>query len=294
VDGFCCDTTCTASCKSCALVDKAGTCSNIPDDVADDGGGCPAANEASCGNDGKCDGMGACRKWGTSVQCRAASCPASGAILTLAANCNGTGSCPGGETQECGNYRCDTNDMCRTTCSSNADCNNGKACDPVTMTCGKNLPGQQCSSSNECASGHCVDKTCCSDASCRTCESCANKAGTCIAVAAGGRDPDSCSDSMNPCGTTGLCDGNSQCRFAGTNTECGQMCSNDGTAVVVKTCNGSGQCTGMGITKPCQGFLCVQDACTNSCDGVAACAPGKICVNHSCEDPPPPTPDGGM
>jgi hypothetical protein len=290
VDGFCCNTTCTGVCRSCALTGKRGTCSDIPDDVVDDDGGCPASEEASCGNDGKCNGAGACRKWGTSVQCRAASCPPTQATLTRAANCDGRGSCPPGDTQSCGNYRCDTNDMCRTSCSSNADCN-GKACDLATGTCGKNLLGDQCSSNDDCDSNHCVDKTCCSTASCSTCQSCANSAGTCAYVPDGMTDPDSCSDSMNPCGTTGRCDGSGQCRFAGSGTECGQTCSADNTAVVARTCNGGGQCTGMGTAKSCQGFLCVQDMCATSCDGIG-CAPGKVCVNNSCEDPAP-TPDAG-
>lgn len=293
VDGICCDTTCTAVCKSCALAGKRGTCSDIPDDVADDDGGCPASAESSCGNDGKCDGSGACRKWGTSVQCREASCPPTGATLTLAANCDGRGSCPAGGMRSCGNYRCDTNDMCRMSCTSDADCN-GKACDTSNGTCGKNLLGQQCSKNDECASGHCVDKTCCSQASCTTCQTCANQSGTCTDVPPGMTDPDSCSDSMDPCGTTGQCDGSGSCRFAGTSTECGRVCAAGGTAVVTRTCNGMGMCAGMGNQKSCQGFLCVQDACARTCEGIG-CAPGLVCVNNSCEEPPPPPPpDGGM
>ena len=168
--------------------------------------------ESTCGNDGKCDGAGACRKWGTTVKCREASCPPAGATQTKAANCDGMGTCPPGEAQSCGNYKCDTNDMCRTMCSSDAECN-GKACDTSNGSCGKGLLGAQCSTNEECASDHCVDKTCCSTASCATCQSCGNSAGTCKDVLDGMSDPDSCSDVIDPCGTTGKCNGAGTCKL---------------------------------------------------------------------------------
>jgi hypothetical protein len=292
VDGFCCDTACTEVCKSCALTGKRGVCSAIPDDVADDGGGCVASPESSCGNDGKCNGAGACRKWGTSVECRAASCPSAGATVTKPATCDGKGTCPPGDTQSCGSYKCDTNNMCRTTCSSDADCN-GKACDTTTGNCDKNPLGVQCSNNDQCASGHCVDNTCCSTAACGTCQTCANAMGSCKDVPDNMPDPDSCSDSMNACGTTGKCDGSGGCKLASAGTECGQMCVND--ELVTKTCDGSGHCTGNGGTQPCHGFVCANDACVTTCDsnGNAGCVAPKVCVNNACEDPPPP-PDGGM
>jgi hypothetical protein len=290
VDGFCCNNVCGGVCQSCALTGARGTCSPIPDDVPDDGGGCVAQAESTCGNDGKCNGAGACRQWGTTVQCRGPSCPQPGATLTKAATCDGHGSCPAGQMQSCGSYKCDTNDMCRTTCASDADCN-GKACDVATGSCGKSLLGDQCSNDSDCGSGHCVDKTCCSTAGCLTCQTCANSAGVCADVPAGMPDPDSCSDSMDPCGTTGKCDGAHHCKRADPGTECGQMCNQAMDGVVVKTCDGNGMCVGGGQTNSCHGFLCVADSCATSCDNIIGCAFGKVCVNNTCEDPPP---DGGM
>jgi hypothetical protein len=297
VDGFCCNTGCAEVCRSCALPGARGVCSPIPADLADDGGGCAAELEATCGNDGKCDGAGACRKWGTSVACRGGVCPAGGATLTRPASCDGKGHCPPADTQSCGSYRCDTNDMCRTSCASDADCN-GKACDVSgggsAGNCGKSLLGVQCSSDGECGSGHCVDKTCCSTASCGTCQSCSNSNGTCADVPNGMPDPDSCSDSMDPCGTTGKCDGSGTCKFAGSKTECGQVCNPDNDGVITKTCNGAGMCSGTGSGKSCHAFLCINDACATTCDPAnnnAGCVPGKVCVNNTCQDPPP---DGGI
>jgi len=291
VDGFCCDSACTEVCKTCALTGKRGTCSPLPDDVADDAGGCPAAAESSCGNDGKCNGAGGCRKWGTSVQCRAASCPPQGATSTKAANCDGNGTCPPGETQTCGSFKCDTNNMCRTTCASDADCN-GKACNTGTGLCEKNLAGAQCSNNDQCASGHCVDNTCCQAAGCATCESCANSEGACKRVSNGMPDPDSCSDSPEACGTKGKCDGAGHCKFADSGTECGQVCMNN--ELVTQTCDGNGACNGTGSTQSCRGFMCMNNACLTTCDPSdnSGCVPPRICVNNACEDPP--APDGGM
>jgi hypothetical protein len=179
--------------------------------------------------------------------------------------------------------------MCRSTCSSDADCN-GKGCDLTTGSCGKTRNGDQCSSDSDCTNGHCVDKTCCASASCGTCESCASSDGTCQPVADGQPDPDSCSSSSDPCGTTGKCDGHSHCKYASPGTDCGQTCSADQLGVVGQTCDGNGVCNGTGTTKSCQGFLCVTDHCANTCDGVG-CAPDKVCTNNICQDPPP---DGGM
>src|SRR6185436_10991718 len=158
-----------------------------------------------------------------------------GATSTKAANCDGNGTCPPGETQTCGSFKCDTNNMCRTTCTSDADCN-GKACDTATGNCEKSINGSQCSSDGQCGSGHCVDNTCCQFASCGTCKTCASSDGTCIDVPNNMPDPDSCSDSMNPCGTTGKCNGMGVCKLGSAGTECGQMCVND--ELVTKTCNG--------------------------------------------------------
>jgi hypothetical protein len=290
VDGFCCNSACTEVCRSCAVTGKLGTCSPIPDDVADDAGGCPMQAESSCGNDGKCNGAGACRKWGTSVQCRGASCPPAGATLTKAANCNGMGTCPPGETQSCGNYRCDTNDMCRTTCTGDGDCN-GKVCDTSNGSCGDRRPGDPCNNNDECGSGNCVDKTCCLTASCGTCKSCANSDGTCKDVPNDMPDPDSCSD-MGSCGTTGKCNGAGTCKVRAAGTECGQTCVGD--EVVTKTCDGAGMCSGTGGTMSCQGFVCQNGACVTTCNPAdnSGCVSPRICVNNTCEEPPA-NPDGG-
>jgi hypothetical protein len=301
VNGVCCESDCAGLCKTCALGGAVGLCRHIPGGNPDDAGGCPISAESSCGNDGTCNGIGDCSKWGTSTVCRPASCPANATMVTKAASCDGGGTCPPGETQSCGNFKCDpVAHACKTTCTSDADCN-GKACDLATGSCGKSLLGAHCTTGNECASGSCVDSTCCSAPACGTCQSCGNASGTCAPVGPGEDDADTCSDetAMNPCGTTGKCDGAGKCRVAPSGTGCGKVCSADNTGVVTRTCDGNGMCSGMGTTTPCQGFQCTANACPDTCDPItnAGCIPGKVCVNNTCQTPlpePPLDPDGGV
>jgi hypothetical protein len=85
---------------------------------------CTAAASTSCGNDGTCDGAGACRKWATGTACGVAAC-ASGTLLPVPA-CNGAGTCVAGAPSSCGVYQCSaTGASCKTSCTSDADCNGG-------------------------------------------------------------------------------------------------------------------------------------------------------------------------
>ncbi len=302
VDGFCCNNQCTGVCKSCALPGAArGTCSNIPASMADDEGGCDATAESTCGNDGFCNGSGACRKWSNSTICRPASCPLNMTTLTQAAKCDGAGACPAGAAQTCGTYRCDsTTNMCKMTCTSDADCAPGKACSGGS--CGKNTLGASCTGDSECASDHCVDNTCCNVTACGECQTCANAAGLCTNVPNDMPDPDSCTDrtTADACSTIGKCDGASKCKFAASGTGCGSMCSgSDNGSVTGKTCSGSGACSGTGGVTACGGFQCSMSAsggsCLNTCDPAtnAGCVAGKVCTGNTCQDPAPPTPDAG-
>ena len=68
--GVCCSTTCTGTCRSCALPGSEGACTNVPErqDPLDQ---CPDTGAASCGTDGTCDGAGACRFYAKGTTCRA-------------------------------------------------------------------------------------------------------------------------------------------------------------------------------------------------------------------------------
>jgi hypothetical protein len=290
VEGVCCATECKSLCKSCALADSLGKCTNVPSGNADPNGGCMATAEETCGNDGTCNGSGACRKWGTNTRCRGSICPAGSTTLTKPAFCDGKGACAPGETQSCEPYKCDgaTNE-CLSTCDDPDDCTTGNC---HNMSCGKKLLGKSCRGGGECDSGNCIDGTCCASDMCGTCQSCANDQGKCEDVPDGMPDGDSCSASGNACGTTGLCNGSGACRVAAPSTPCGQVCVDDDTAVATRTCDGAGMCGGPGPNHVfCGGFICKDGECEEACtEGTnAGCAPNKVCMGGtSCVDPPPP------
>ena len=180
------------TCKSCAVPGSMGTCTNVPAGGSDPQGGCAPSPESSCGNDGRCNGAGACRQWGTSTLCRAASCPAGSSALSLPAFCDGAGTCPASAMQTCAPFtlRRRRQPAAR---AATATTTARWAC-AGDGSCGKKALGASCGSGSECGSGNCVDGTCCGSASCGTCESCANAQGTCANVPDEASDPDSCSD----------------------------------------------------------------------------------------------------
>ncbi|MBL8717530.1 MAG: hypothetical protein JNL79_16205 [Myxococcales bacterium] len=113
--------------------------------------------------------------------------------------------------------------------------------------------GGSCTSGAQCDTGFCVDGTCCETASCGTCEQCdaAGSPGVCAKVAAGAKDPDSCT------ATTGSCDGAGACKL-----DNGQSCATGGASSCL-----SGFCA--------DGFCC-NEACVGSCDTCAKVKGGTI------------------
>ena len=91
------------------------------------------------------------------------------------------------------------------------------------------LPGQACSSGNDCANALCFDGVCC-DKACTGCNACrqsltGKKDGTCSAVS-GGINPHKHASTIRPAvpGTDGACDGTGSCRFIASATVCGSTC----------------------------------------------------------------------
>jgi hypothetical protein len=295
VEGVCCGSSVCTTCKSCAVPGALGTCTNVVDGGNDPLGRCPPAPESSCGNDGRCNGGGACRLWSAGTPCRGASCPAGTSVLSMPAFCDGNGTCPASATQPCTPFKCDgAASACRQTCSGDDDCSMGVC---GGGSCGKKALGAGCTGGSECGSGNCVDGACCASATCGTCQSCGNAQGTCANVGDDGTDPDSCSDQtgVNPCGTTGRCDGNGVCKLRAQGQSCGAVCAAGGTAVQARACNGAGACQDSSAPpESCSPFVCDDGVCRTSCDAIsnAGCASGKVCLNGSCVDPP--LPDAGV
>src|SRR5262245_3177958 len=170
-DGVCCENACTGACKACAMMytdQPDGMCAatTAGKDPHDD---CTPGTTA-CGDDGMCDGAGACRKYGTSQVCAAASC--SGSMFHPTQTCTGTGICESVAPIDCGAYPCVTSG-CRTPCTGDVDCPNGNYC--LSAMCkAKKIDGSTCTMGNECTSGSCVDGFCCDSMCNGTCNACSN------------------------------------------------------------------------------------------------------------------------
>jgi MYXO-CTERM domain-containing protein len=153
---------------------------------------------------------------------------------------------------EClGGWTCDGNGACRTSCSSDAECDTGYYC---TMTTGgacvfRGSISDVCSGdsvdptgNHRCTSGFCADGRCCDSACDATCYACnvAGQLGTCSPLPAGSSDV----VAAEPC--NGTCDGAGGC-VRGV----GAACSDDAQC-------GTGYCTdGVCCTVPCH-ELCFQ------------------------------------
>lgn len=332
-DGVCCNAACGGTCQSCALGGSVGTCTNIPANADPDsecggvcrsctglgacgntGNGLDPENEctetlaSTCSTDGQCNGAGACRLWPAGTQCVAQSC--TGATLSLADSCDGTGTCADNGTQPCDPYVCNaTGTACRVDCSLDAHCTAGNFC-ASGMCTAKKPPGQTCGASNECATDFCADGVCC-DTSCPgACRACnvAGSVGTCVShpvntdpevgcgsckvcdglgectSAASGTDPKAnCNqDPQASCGRTGQCDGGGSCAYWPLGTVCvAASCLDPETASLADTCDGTGTCVDQG-TQACQPYTCSVGACRTTCSGDSHCVAGYYCSGGAC------------
>jgi hypothetical protein len=125
VEGICCATACTGTCRSCAIAGSEGQCISVPAGT-DPSNQCADEGATGCGNDGACDGAGACRKYASGTVCGAAGC--TGSTSTPARTCNGSGTCLMVVPASCGAYVCGSSDGCRTSCAASADCTAGNVC----------------------------------------------------------------------------------------------------------------------------------------------------------------------
>ena len=239
-EGVCCNDACGGSCRSCTVGGSVGTCTNVPSGVADPKAMCAVTPATGCGTDGTCNGSGGCRNHPSGTPCRDASC--TNGVATLAASCNGSGSCPM-QTNMCSPYRC-SGTSCATSCQTSDDCAAGVCIG--NMCSAPKANGAMCGGNGECASNLCVEGVCCNDACDGSCESCtvSGNVGTCSPIPAGGDDPKNmCGTTGNVCGNTGKCNGNRGCQQAPDGTDCPDAC--DGDQFQSRTCNGSGACTGI-------------------------------------------------
>jgi len=286
--GVCCLTTCTGTCRSCAVAGSPGTCSNIPAGQAPvPTTQCATQGAGTCGTDGFCNGAGACRLYVAGTTCVAASC--TGSTLTPARTCDGTGTCQTSTSSSCTPYVCGSGAACRTNCTVDADCVSPNIC--MGNVCTKRPNGASCSAGSDCASGNCSQSVCCSTACTGTCKSCAlaTSPGTCTNIPAG-QAPIPTSQCMDmgaaSCSTDGMCNGAGACRLYGTGAICvGASCMSATTVNPARLCNGAGVCQSSTATN-CMPYVCAANACKASCTADADCQSPNICLGSVCAPNP--------
>lgn len=209
--------------------------------------------------------------------CGVASC--TDGVATLAATCDGQGTCTAPATEVCSPGRC-AGTACSLSCASDEECDPAGYCDTATNTCAMDLAqGSPCARTEQCASPLvCVDGVCCDAACAEQCEACnlSGLEGTCSPVTGapvGNRPPCGAGDGV--CGG-GTCDGS-------TTTAC--TYPDDGTVCATKTisapkmaptflesvCNAGRCCDGGSI-----GVEMWHIACDPSFTGVC-CIDGESC-----------------
>ncbi len=287
VDGVCCNTACTGTCRSCNVQGSPGICAPVPTGGAPRSPDiCPAADASGCGLDGTCDGNGACRQHVAGTICKPGAC-ADAAVIGVNV-CDGQGRCKAGPATICAPFNCDrATDACVVTCRSDADCVPGIAC--VNGSCGPKPRGAVCGKDGDCASGFCTDGVCCNIACRGACVSCdqTGRIGTCRPIDLGGADPRRLCHDQGPatCGQTGTCDGTGGCALYAAETICkAPACSGD-RLETAGTCDGIGTCRPPGV-QICAPYRCSDGACIARCSSDGDCISPQVCENGSCGPKP--------
>lgn len=269
IDNTCCADTCTTPCRSCA--NASGTCTTVISNTDDN----------NCNGTSSCDGAGVCKKENGQACGAAAEC--------LSGNCVDGTCCADGCTTPCRSCA-NAAGTCTTLVTSGDDntCSGNNTCD-ASGACKLDL-GQACTGATQCASGFCVDGTCCANACTTPCRSCANAAGSCTTLVTNQTDDN--------CSTPNSCDGTATCKKAAgqsctTATECASGICKDGTCCT-SACTGSCQsCANpSGTCNPvssgddadtCTGAnTCVSGACKKK--NGQSCAAALDCASGNCKD----------
>ncbi|MGE3674786.1 MAG: MYXO-CTERM sorting domain-containing protein, partial [Polyangiaceae bacterium] len=280
-DGFCCNSSCTGQCEACDVPTQEGAC------VATTGtphGARPACDTDGTVCGGACDGSNraGCLYPTSTTLCRAPSCTSNTA--TLPAGCQGDGTCPAEQFQDCSPFVCGPT-ACVGNCTADVQCQSGTQYCSAGICVDKLANGSACGAAHQCTSGMCVDGVCCNSACTGQCEACnvGGSEGTCSAVSGdpvGGRAP--CQTDGSTCG--GSCDGTDRqaCVYPGFGVECrAEACSND-VATLSASCNGAGSCP-PAIQQSCAPGTCSGDRCDGGCLVDSHCNVGEFCAAGVCQ-----------
>ena len=278
-DGLCCDSPCAGICERCDSPIAPGECRPVPagEDPDND---CPAEPVQSCGRTGVCSGEGTCELHPAGAKCEEARCEADTAYGQ--AFCDGAGECVIESVTDCAPYRCDEEDgRCFVFCSTDAECQDGLACDSASAECLLTI-GRSCIAGSQCESGFCVGGVCC-DARCDgICESCTldGSVGRCEPQPPGTPAPLECpAEPPSSCGRTGTCSGERSCALHPAGTECrAAECGFDAVAYHAHLCDGAGTCEPQG-GDDCMPYSCNPStvACRESCAHSSHCGGGYGC-----------------
>jgi hypothetical protein len=281
-DGVCCESRCNGICEKCNQSPRQGYCDPVPAGTDPDNE-CPTDAPSSCQRTGFCSGSRSCALYASGTVCLAPFC--SGNVSNLARTCNGTGTCQEGGTLACAPYICDSaSGLCKTSCSTSADCQSGYEC--LNNVCKKSR-GTACNADAECASGFCTDQVCCESRCSGVCEKCnqENRLGFCDPVPAG-TDPDNeCpTEAVSTCGKNGLCSGSRTCALYPQGTQCAAASCNGNISNLADTCNGNGTCVDNG-TQNCFPYICnaATGLCKTGCSTSADCQTNYECKNGLCK-----------
>lgn len=192
VDGVCCNTACRGRCEACAESGTEGTCTAVLGEPRGDRPACPTEDATEPCARTRCDGEigDRCAGYvGDDVACRAPTCD--DGVATLAAECDGHGSCREAQVLRCDPYVC-AGDACGAECASSRDCAeqfrcDGSTCVAAETTCSEDgLSVLRSDGSLEscdplrCAGGSCLPR-CRDGADCAPGMRCTAEA-TCVAV----------------------------------------------------------------------------------------------------------------
>ncbi len=283
VDSVCCERACVGNCEACDTSGD-GTCVAVAGAPRGSRPACTGGSDAQCSK--VCDGIhGASCTFlpAGSSPCGVNGCSAG--VETRAGTCDGAGACAAAP-RACGAYGCGAT-ACKSACLSRADCSDGHVC--VSSAC---VPapglGTACTSSDACATGHCVDGVCCASSVCDAGSVCnaAGHEGLCrktngLACALDG----DCASGLCVDGVCcdARCDGQCQaCDLPGQGGKCAPVtgaprgaraaCSaGDGSTCGARTCDGKDAAT-------CAGFAPGELSCR-----VAACADGDSILAARCD-----------
>ncbi len=275
--GVCCSTTCTGTCKSCALPGSEGACTNVPErqDPLDQ---CSDTGVTSCGTDGTCDGAGACRFYAKGTTCRAAA-----GMCDVAETCAGGGTpCPAdgflsGNVCRPSAGMCDTAETCSGTgaaCPPDVLVPAGTVCRQIAGMC--DVPETCTGSSVACPpDGFAPATTVCRAAAgmCDIAETCTGSAVACPPdqVAANGTV---CRRTAGDCDAAEICNGTTAACPADGFLALGSVCR----AAVPGGCDVAEICTGGGPACPPDAVVAIGTVCRPAVD---ICDVAEKCTGSS-------------